>query len=137
MSVKPVVRHLIACKKEPTMNGGDPSLHDIMYAVQPKAGFQYPVWLRTFYVFAMVTSGSGVCNFEVEMRLVELDDAAAESETVVGRSLAATADLGGHPLQVHFLSIQMPPVRLPKRGVYRLYLICEGVVIGEETIHGR
>jgi hypothetical protein len=137
MSVQPVVRNFIACKQEPTVVGPDPSVHGILYALQPKAPFQYPIWLRSFYLFAMITSGRGKCTFFVEVRLVELDHRVTETETVVGRSKPEEADLGIHPLPVRFLSIQMPPIQLPKRGVYRLYLICDDAEIATEVIHAR
>ena len=71
MSIVPVVRHLIACKKEPTMNGADPSAHDILYAIRPKAALLYPVWHRPFYLFAMLSGGRGICTLQAEMRLEE------------------------------------------------------------------
>ena len=135
MATIPVVRHLIACKKEPTMNGPDPSVHEILYAIRPKAKLQYPVWLRPFFLFAMIADGRGLCSFHAEMRLVELD--IMESETLIARSKSDRGDLGDQPLRVHCLAIQMPPVLLPESGVYRIYLICEGQEIGVETIHAR
>jgi|ERR1017187_2119129 hypothetical protein len=137
MSVVPVVRHLIACKKEPALSGADPSVHEILYAVRPKANLQYPVWLRPYYLFAMVADGMGVCRFHAEMRLVELDEEAIEIETLVTTSTPDSTDLGNRRLRLRFLSIQMPPALLPQRGVYRIYLICEDQEIGVETIHAR
>jgi hypothetical protein len=122
MSVIPVVRHLVACKKEPTMTGADPSAHDILYAIRPKPPFQYPIWLRSFYLFAMVADGQGLCRFHAEMRLVALDPTLAEVERLVGTSKMDSADLGSQPLRVRFLSVEMPAVLLPKPGVYRVYL---------------
>jgi hypothetical protein len=137
MSVVPVVRHLIACKKEPTMNGPDPSVHEILYAVRPKANVQYPVWLRPFFLFGMIADGQGICEFQAQLRLVELNDGVFEVETVVVSSKPETIDLGNQPLRVRFLSIQMPPVRLPSAGVYRVYLIVDGKEIGADTLHAR
>jgi hypothetical protein len=54
------------------MNGADPTVHDILHAIRPKASFDYPVWHPTFYLFAMVTDGQGQCDVHVEMRLVRL-----------------------------------------------------------------
>ena len=137
MSIAPVVRHLIACKKEPTMNGPDPSVLDILYAVRPRAGLDYLVWQRPFFLFAMVTDGQGICEFQAQMRLVELDENLVEVETVVESSKAETADLGNDPLRPRFISIQMPPVRLPCAGLYRVYLIVDGEDIGADTVHAR
>ena len=137
MSVIPVVRHLLACKKEPTMSGADPSAHEILYAIRPKPPFQYPIWLRSFYLFAMVCDGQGPCTFYAEMRLVELDPTLIEVERFVGRSKPDGTDLGGQPLHVRFLSVQVPAVLLPKPGVYRVCLIGDGQELGYDTIHAR
>lgn len=137
MSVTPIVRHLIACKKEPTLEGSDPSVHQILHAVRPKAPFDYPVWLPTFYLFAMLADGQGICEFEVEVRLARLDDQHRETESVVGRSTKGRVNLGRQPLRVRFVSFMIPPVLLPEPGVYRIYLICDGIEIGVETIHAR
>jgi hypothetical protein len=137
MSVIPVVRHLIACKKPPTMEGGDPSVHQILHAIRPKAPFAYPIWMPPFYLFAMLADGQGVCGFGVEMRMVRLDEDRREEELLVGRSNTWRVDLGQQPLRVQSLSFMMPPVLLPEAGVYRLYLISNGVEIGSETFHAR
>src|SRR5436853_4720858 len=100
MGIAPVVRHLVACKKEPTMNGLDPSVHDILYAVRPKAGLAYPVWQQPFYLFAMIADGQGNCEIHAQMRLVELSDGMFEVETVVAASKPETIDLGNEPLRV-------------------------------------
>jgi hypothetical protein len=50
MALAPVIWYLIPCKKEPTTQGADPSVHEILYAVQPKAPAKtYPVWQQTFF----------------------------------------------------------------------------------------
>jgi hypothetical protein len=85
----------------------------------------------------MISDGQGFCEFRAEMRLVELDDGVFEIETLIATSKPDQTDLGNQPLRVCFLSVQMPPVSLPKPGVYRVYLICEGREIGVETIHAR
>jgi len=135
MAAIPVVRHLLACKKEPTMNGPDPSVHEILYSVRPKGNFSYPVWHQPFYLFAMIADGQGLCRFHVEVRLVEWDG--IELETLIGRSKHDLADLGNEPLRIRFLTLLVPPVLLSQTGVYRIYLICNGEEIGSETIHAR
>jgi hypothetical protein len=139
MSIPPVIWYLIPCKKEPTLVGMDPSVHEILYAVQPKPpAVSYPVWLRTFYVFAMITDGQGECEFQLELRLASLDaQQGNEVESVVGKSRAETTDLGNNPLRFQFMSLMMPPVKLPQNGVYRLYLICNGIEIGSCTLLAR
>ena len=137
MSVAPVVRHLIACKKEPTLNGADPSVHDIMYTIRPKKGTSYPLWQRPFYVFAMIAGGRGPCAFRVEMRLVALDADMSEVETNVGSSKSGSYDFANDPLSTRFLSLMMPPILLPKSGVYRLCAICDDSDIGAETVFAR
>lgn len=117
------------------MEGSDPSVHQILHAIRPKAPFQYPIWMPTFFLFAMLADGQGACEFHVEMRLVQLDN--GETERVIGRSKSGRTDLGREPLRVQPISIMMPPVLLPAAGVYRLYLICNGEEIAVETIHGR
>jgi hypothetical protein len=119
------------------MNGPDPSVHDILYAVRPRKGLEYPVWQRPFYLFAMVSDGQGTCEFQGKMRLVELNEFGYEVETIVAASKLDVADLGSQPLRLRFLSVQMPPVRLPKRGVYQVCLMCDGQEIAVETIHAR
>lgn len=119
------------------MEGSDPSVHQILHAIRPKASFSYPVWMPTFYLFAMITDGQGPCEFHVEMRLVRLGEDQREFESVVGGSKSESVDLGKQPLRVRSLSIMMPPILLPEPGVYRLYLLCRGMEIGSETIHAR
>ena len=119
------------------MNGADPSVHEILYAIKPKADLDYPVWMRPFYLFAMLADGQGVCQFHAEMRLVTLDDDMFEVESLVGKSKSGSHDLGQHPLRTRFMSILMPAVLLPKPGVYRVYLIADGETIAIETILAR
>jgi hypothetical protein len=71
------------------------------------------------------------------MRIVELSSEIQEVEFVIGASPVGSVDPGKGPLKPKFLSILMPPIQLPKRAVYRLYLICNGQEIGVETIHAR
>jgi len=135
MAVRPVVRHFIACRKEPTANGSEIALNDVfVHAIKPKAPFQYPVWQRTFFVSAIVTNGFGQCSFQIEVRLVELGE---EREDLVGRSLQSAFDFGRDRLRVWVFSFMMSPVLLPQAGIYRLYLICNGEEIACEEIHAR
>lgn len=137
MGIAPVVWYLIPCKREPTVAGADPSVHDILYSIQLKEpAAAYPAWLRTFYVFALATDGRGECEFQVEVRLVRWDNG-SESESIVGRSVGGRADMGTEPLRFRFLSLMMQPIRLPEAGVYRVYLICNGSTIGQATILAR
>jgi hypothetical protein len=108
-----------------------------LYSIRPKAPFRYPVWLRPFYLFAMASSGRGECQYYAEMRFVELKADGTERETPVGKSKIDSADLGAEPLTVHFISLLMPPVLISQRGVYRVYLICEDIEIGFDTIIAR
>jgi len=119
------------------MHGGDPTVHGIIHAVRPRAPFNYPVWHPTFYLFAMVADGQGMCDFRVELRLVQLTTELQEAEIKIGESRKDGFDLGAQPLAVRILSIEMPPVLLPQAGVYRLYLICNREQIAAETIHAR
>jgi hypothetical protein len=139
MSIAPVIWYLIPCKKEPTVMGMDPSVHEILYSVQPKPpAVSYPIWLRTFFVFAMITDGQGACEFQLEMRLVSLDEEAGnEVERAIGESRSGSTDLGNNPLRFRFLSLMMPPIKLPQKGVYRLYLKCDEVEIGYCTLLAR
>lgn len=137
MSVIPLVRHLIACKKEPTVTGSDPNAHQILHAIRPKAPFNYPVWMPSFFLFAMVVDGRGTCAFRVEVRLVKLNDRQREVERIIGRTDTYRPNLGRHPLRVQFLSFMVPPVLLPEAGVYRVYLICNGKKIGGDLFPSR
>jgi hypothetical protein len=136
MGVVPKLRHLIACKKEPTVseNGVDVSLHDIFCTVHAKPPHQYPLWQKPFYVFAMLVGARGDCELQIEVRLVEWDANLREAEVRIAASRADRHDFQTHPLRVVPVSIFMPPVPLAKRGVYRLYLICEGIELGYEEI---
>ncbi len=100
------------------MDGADPSVHQILHAIRPRPPFNYPVWMPTFYLFAMLADGQGVCEFSVEMRLVRLDDQLGEAENIVGRSKTGRIDLDSQPLRVQPISFMMPSVLLPQAGVY-------------------
>ncbi|MCI0685461.1 MAG: hypothetical protein L0Y71_25450 [Gemmataceae bacterium] len=137
MPVRPVVRHFMACKKEPTANGPEITLNDVfVHAIRPKPPLQYPVWQKTFFLTAILTNGSGMCSFRIEMRLVDLDQG-KERETLVGSSQDSTFDFGRDRLKVWPFSFMMSAVLLPRAGVYRLYLICNGQEIACEEIHAR
>lgn len=135
MAVRPVVRHFIACRKEPTAHGLEITLNDVfVHAIRPKPPLQYPVWQKTFFPTAIVTNGSGKCAFKIEIRLAELGD---EHEIVIGASQESEFDFGRDRLKVWPFSFMMSPVLLPKPGIYRLYLICDGEEIAREEIHAR
>jgi hypothetical protein len=137
MGIAPVIWYLIPCKNEPTIVGSDPSVHRILFAVRPSAhATGYPVWLRTFFAFALISDGQGICEFNLEVRMVTWDDG-IELETPISESERDTIDLGNNPLRFRFLSLMMPSVKLPLNGVYRLYLMCNGQGIGFSTILAR
>ncbi len=135
MPVRPVVRHFIACRKEPTVSGGAITVNDIfVHAVRPKPPFQYPVWQSTFFLFAIVTNGFGRSLFRIEARHVEM---AEEREIVIGQSQDAAFDFGSDRLKVWSISFMMSSILLPQPGIFRLYLICNGEEIACEEIHAR
>jgi hypothetical protein len=86
----------------------------------------------------MVTDGQGEIEFQLELRSVTLAaESGREAEGIVARSRADSTDLGNDPLRFRFLSLMMPPVKLPSKGVYRLYLIGDGTEIGYCTLLAR
>jgi hypothetical protein len=103
-----------------------------MYAVQPKPGQAYPIWQRPFYALALMTNIHGLCRFQIEMRLEELDE-----EVLVQRTEMLAVNLGNDPLRVHAVSIMMNAAKLPRPGVYRLNLVSDGETLATATIHAR
>jgi len=132
MLVRPEIRYLIPCWKEPTISGSGPSAHEIVHALQPKAGNSYPLWQKPFFALALVANLHGACPFHLELRLEEL-----ESETVVKQSDPLSFDPGNDPLHVFPISIMMKAVELPQRGVYHLCFIWSGEELARATIHAR
>jgi hypothetical protein len=130
--IPPDIRYLIPCWKEPTIIGQRPSANEILYSVQPKAGLQYPVWQRTFFVLVMIANLHGKCKFHLETRLEEM-----EAESVIQRTNDLIVESGNDPLRVQPISIMMKPVELPKSGIYQVCFVWKKEVLAKAQIHAR
>lgn len=114
------------------MAGRGPSANEILYAIQPKSGHHYPLWQQPFFVLTLMTNVHGVCQFQIELRLEEID-----RESVVQKTDMLSLDLGNAPLRVQPVSIMMKAAELPKRGVYHLCFVWNGQTLAKATIHAR
>ena len=132
MSIRPEVRYLIPCWKEPTYVNQRPSALEILYAVKPTAGTSYPVWQRPFFIFVLITNLHGSCKFHIELHREEL-----EQETVVQRSDVFNLDFVNDPLHVQPLSIMMKATELEDPGVYHVCLVWNDEILAKATFHGR
>ena len=114
------------------MNGPRPSAYEIMYSLQPKQGFGYPVWQRPFFVLILLGNLHGPCHFHLELRLETLDD-----ETVVQQTQQLTVDVGNIPLHVQPISVMIKPTELLGPSVYQLCLVWNEETLARATIHAR
>jgi hypothetical protein len=129
----PLVRHFIACKEivyDP--DGRSVSLKDLVIAIVPLPGEQYPLIREELALYALLTNGRGKHAFALE--LTRFEDGV---EVSVARTPAREVDLGQDPAIVHGMPMPLRNMVFEQPGQYTFHLLCDDTVLAEEKIQLR
>jgi hypothetical protein len=125
---KPVARHFLVCDRvEVSSDGRRVTLVNIIYAITPLPGAQYPRIQPEICVFAQLTDGMGEVDLAVE--LVFYDD-----DNSIFRTQPVRVDFGSDPLAVRGWTRRFTNVLFQMPGLYEFRLLCDGEIIARESI---
>jgi hypothetical protein len=117
----PVIRHFIACERvEVSEDGKQCSLVNLIHAIRPSPGAEYPLIHPELCLFVQLTDGRGAHAFQVQLVLLE------EEETTIRTTGFILRDLGQDPLAVYGWPLRLQNVVFPRPGLYEFRLLCDG-----------
>jgi hypothetical protein len=127
---KPVVRHLVTCERvERSADNRHYSLVNLIHAIRPLPGADFPRIQPEIYLFALLTDGRGSITFTVE--LVTWTDGEEES---IYETPGVILNLGSDPLAVQAWPIRLRNLPFPRPGLYEFLIRCEGEILAREPI---
>jgi hypothetical protein len=96
-------------------------------ALQPPPGFGYPRIEPGLALFALMSSGTDVSQFRVQIVF-------SDTGQVIYSSPEVSRDLGRDPLVVHGWPIELRNLYFPRPGLYEFLLLCNGAELAREPL---
>jgi hypothetical protein len=133
MVESPIIRHFLACEEIVISSEGDRyTLTNLIHAIRPLPGFDYPRIQPLVCLFALMTNGRGVHSFQIEL----VRGVGAREETVYATPVRQY-DLGSDPLAVLGLPIRIENVPFLSAGQYEFRFLCDNRIVARVPLELR
>ena len=130
MSITPLVRRVIVCRKVEVTNAGPGQLYHIrgvVNTIRPKAGTSFPYREKELWVFVQYSDGAGTHRPTLELIRHSL-----ETEEVVATWNLPPIHLTAGRFAVLSRGHKLRGIPFPEPGVYEFRVRCDGNAAGDE-----
>jgi hypothetical protein len=128
--LEPVVRHFLVCERvEWHLAARTYSLHNLLYALWPDPGEQFPLYYPELWLFVQMTDGFG--RHQVFVEFVEVD-----TDRVLFTTPPVTVNLGAntHRLRVRSWAKKLVNVPFDRPGLHEFRLWFDSTLVAQTPV---
>jgi hypothetical protein len=131
MSIAPLVRRVIVCRKVEVTNPGPSQeyvIRGVITSVRPRTGITFPYREKDLWVFIQYSDGAGTHNPTLELVRMKL-----ESEEVIATWRLPPIHMTAGRFAVLSRAHRLKSVPFPEPGVYEFRVRCAGNLASDEV----